>query len=285
MAPEAEEEPLPEVRLMAFYLPQYHPIPENDAAWGKGFTEWTNVTRAQPLFEGHEQPQLPTETGFYDLRLPEVMEQQAALAREHGIHGFCHYFYWFDGRRLLEKPLEAMLRSGRPDMPFCLCWANESWTRRWDGADKEIIVQQTYPPDCFARLATDLLPYLKDPRYLRVDGRPLVIIYRAGQIRDCRSALAEMRRVAAAEGIELCLAACLAFDYHRPAEDGFDLTLEFPPLSIPPVDITDEIRWTAPFHGRAYDYERLVEQHLVRTDYPFPTIRSAMVSWDNTPAR
>ncbi len=274
-----------DVRLVAFYLPQYHPIPENDAAWGKGFTEWANVTRAKPLFEGHQQPQLPTETGFYDLRLPEVMEQQAALAREHGIHAFCYYYYWFDGRRLLEKPLEAMFASGRPDMPFCLCWANESWTRRWDGAEQDIIVRQTYSPDSFERLVLDLLPYLNDPRYLRVDGRPLIVIYRLEQIADPRQAVADMRRAAARHGLELCVAACLTFGYATPHLDDVDFAIEFPPLTLPPKDVTDQVRWTVPFRGRAYDYDALVTRYLCEPERPFPVIRTAMVNWDNTARR
>lgn len=274
-----------EVRLVAFYLPQYHPIPENDAAWGKGFTEWTNVTRAKPMYPGHHQPHLPAELGFYDLRVPEVMEQQAALAREHGIHAFCHYFYWFDGRRLLEAPLEAMLQSGRPDMPFCLCWANESWTRTWDGAEKEIIVQQSYSPDGFERLVLDLLPYLQDPRYLRVGDRPLLLIYRPGQFADRPAALATMRRTAARHGIDLCLAACLGFGYTEAAADGFDLAVEFPPLTVAIPEITPQIPWSEPFKGRAYDYDVLVTRHLCLPEPPFPTIRTAMVNFDNTARR
>ncbi|BBK36535.1 hypothetical protein STAQ_16130 [Allostella sp. ATCC 35155] len=283
--PPAEPPPQPDVRLVAFYLPQYHPIPENDAAWGKGFTEWTNVARAKPLFPGHHQPHLPAELGFYDLRLPEVMEQQAAIAREHGIHAFCHYFYWFDGRRLLERPLEAMLASGRPDMPFCLCWANESWTRRWDGAESEVIVEQSYTPGCFDRLVVDLLPYLEDRRYLRVDDRPLLLIYRPGSIPGIADALAAMRRMASDHGIDLSIAAVLGFGYTDAPRDGFDFAVEFPPLTLTAADITASVPWTEPFQGGAYDYEALLTLHLCQPEPPFPTFRTAMVGFDNTARR
>src|SRR5215472_10557960 len=166
-------------RLIAFYLPQYHPIPENDAWWGRGFTEWTNVSRAQPLFPSHYQPQLPADLGFYDLRLPDVRCTQAELARTHGIHGFCYYHYWFQGKRLLGRPFEEVLASGEPDLPFCLCWANEPWSRRWNGRPDDVLQAQEYS------LADDqahirwLLPALKDRRAIRIDGKPVFIVYQA----------------------------------------------------------------------------------------------------------
>jgi lipopolysaccharide biosynthesis protein len=157
-----------DVRAIAFYLPQFHPIPENDAWWGKGFTEWTSVRRARPNFRGHEQPREPGELGWYDLRDPATRKAQAALARAHGVHGFCYYHYWFNGRRLLEQPLNAVLASGAPDFPFCICWANENWTRRWDGAELKSWAGSTAASD---RAHLDVLPILKDPPQYISAGR------------------------------------------------------------------------------------------------------------------
>lgn len=172
-------------RLIAFYLPQFHPIPENDEWWAKGFTEWTNVARARPLFKGHLQPRVPAELGFYDLRVPETRAAQADLARQHGIEGFCYWHYWFAGKRLLERPFLEVLGSGEPDFPFCLAWANESWTGVWNGQPNKILLEQTYPgEDDYVRHFHALVEAFRDPRYIQVDGKPLFIIYTPESLPD-----------------------------------------------------------------------------------------------------
>ncbi len=169
--------------LIAFYLPQFHPIPENDAWWGAGFTEWTNVTRTRPLFTGHRQPRLPADLGYYDLRLPEAREAQAQLARQYGLAAFCYYYYWFDGQKLLQRPLEEVLAAGEPDFPFLLLWANEPWTRGWNGRARDILMPQEYRRGWVRRLAEDVAPLLRDPRYFRFLGAPVFLIYRVRQFR------------------------------------------------------------------------------------------------------
>src|SRR5205809_7458559 len=169
----------PDVRLIAFYLPQYHPIPENDQWWGPGFTEWTNTAKARPLFRGHYQPHVPADLGFYDLRQPETREAQAEMARAYGIEAFCYYHYWFgNGRRLLQRPFEEVVQLGQPDFPFCLCWANETWTGVWHGLSSHVLIEQTYPgKEDAARHFHTLLPAFLDRRYVTVDGKPLFLVH------------------------------------------------------------------------------------------------------------
>ncbi len=220
------------VRTLAFYLPQFHPIPENDAWWGQGFTEWTNVVKAQPQFRGHYQPHLPSDTGFYDLRLPEARQLQADLAQQYGLHGFCYYHYWFNGKRLLERPFQEVLTSGKPDFPFCLCWANEDWTRAWDGRSGEILLQQHYSEQDDREHIRTLAPAFRDPRYVRIENKPLFLVYRASRIPDPLASTTIWREEAHRLGLgELFLAKVESFSSEQsdPQALGFDAAVEFQP--------------------------------------------------------
>lgn len=171
--------PRAKARVIAFYLPQFHPIRENDEWWEPGFTEWTNVSRARPMFRGHYQPRLPADLGFYDLRVPEVRQAQAEMARAHGVEAFCYWHYWFAGRRLLERPFTEVVHSKQPDFPFCLGWANETWTGVWHGLPNKILAEQSYPGlQDYVDHFYAVLPAFSDPRYLTVDGKPLFYVYR-----------------------------------------------------------------------------------------------------------
>ncbi|MBE2213778.1 MAG: glycoside hydrolase family 99-like domain-containing protein [Opitutaceae bacterium] len=280
-------------RLIAFYLPQFHPIPENDLWWGRGFTEWSNLTRSRPLFPGHVQPRLPADLGFYDLRLSEVREAQAELARRAGISAFCYYHYWFGGRRLLERPLDEVVASGCPDFPFCVCWANESWTRRWDGLEREVLMAQEYAgvePESFIR---DLLPALRDPRYVRVNGKALLLVYRPESIPEARRWTDAWREFARANGVgELLLCRVHSFSQEAPEVLGFDAAVEFPPLGgllerslLAPTEVTALVGSGANFQGMLADYPRFARMAAEAPPPPFRRFRGVAPSWDNTPRR
>jgi hypothetical protein len=281
-----------DTKLIAFYLPQFHPIPENSRWWGTGFTDWKDVARAKPLFPGHFQPRLPADLGFYDLRLAEAREAQVRLARAYGIHGFCYYTYWMkDGRRLLEGPMEAMLRDGSPDFPFCICWANESWTRRRDGGAADVLAEQSHDDANNAAFFEGMIRYFRDPRYIRIDGRPLLLIHRAALLPNAEATLADWRRLAQRHGIPMpYVVAAERFDVGAEAmiARGFDAVYEFPPIMSGADRSAVEVaipRTLPDFHGRLLDYERLAASFERRPVPPHRRFSGVTVGWDDTARR
>ncbi len=191
------------LRALAIYLPQFHPIPENDKWWGKGFTEWRNVVKGKPILKGQYQPHLPADLGFYDLRLPEIREQQAEMARKYGIYGFCYYHYWFNGKLMLEKPLQEVIKTEKPDFPFCICWANENWSRRWDGDDKEILMEQNYSEMDHRKHIEYLCQNIfNDSRYITIDSKPVFIVYAPDLIPDLDESIDIWNEIAMAYGFK-----------------------------------------------------------------------------------
>ncbi len=291
-------------RTIAFYLPQFHPIAENDAWWGRGFTEWRKVSAARPLYVGHQQPHVPADLGFYDLRVPETRHEQAALARASGIDAFCYWHYWFDGKRLLERPFDDVLSSGEPKLPFCLCWANENWTRRWDGHDAEILIGQAYSPEDDRRHLAHLARAFADPRYLRVDGRPLFLVYRAGRLPDPAATCARFREEAHRLGIgELYLCRVESFPEERgdPTKLGFDAAVEFQPdwslltkeLCTGPLRLLDRdgelIGVSRAFDGESvcavYRYDKVAERMANKPPPGYLRHPCVVPRWDNSPRR
>jgi lipopolysaccharide biosynthesis protein len=211
------------MEILAFYLPQYHPIPINDAWWGPGFTEWSNVAKARPLFRGHDQPHLPADLGFYDLRVPEVRARQAELARSHGVTGFIYWHYWFAGQRLLERPLDEVIATREPDFPFCVAWANHSWSDTWMGGPNRVMVEQTYPgPEDDQAHFDDLRIAFEDPRYLQIGGKPILFVFRPDLLPNAKRFVETWQRMAHDFG-GLYLVACGPFIEPEVMVDaGFD---------------------------------------------------------------
>ncbi|KPK54641.1 MAG: hypothetical protein AMS22_05510 [Thiotrichales bacterium SG8_50] len=277
------------VRLIAFFLPQFHPIPENDTWWGKGFTEWTNVTRATPIFRDHQQPHVPGELGYYDLRIPETRDAQSALAREHGVYGFCYYYYWFAGKRLLHRPLDEMLRRGEPRQPFCVCWANESWSRRWDGQENQILIKQSYSSEDDIAFIKSLFPLFSDDRYIRICGRPILLVYRVEDLPNPQRTVERWRRACHKAGLaDPYLIRVLSFgslsDSRPPAEFGFDAAVEFPPHGLA-VPTTPPAETSADFRGVFYDYVATAKAFRAKSTPPYRLFKTVMPSWDNTARR
>jgi lipopolysaccharide biosynthesis protein len=275
------------IKAIAFYLPQFHPIPENDEWWGEGFTEWTNVTKAIPQFVGHYQPHLPGELGFYDLRVVDTLAKQAILARHYGIYGFCFHHYWFTGKRLLEQPLQLLRNSPDIDINYCLCWANENWTRKWDGLDDDILVDQRYSPVDDINFIESIFDYFEDPRYIRIGGCPVLIVYNINRIPDPASTAQRWRERAEEAGFGgLHLIAALSFDVEEVEKYGFDACVEFPPHKVDAVDITDTVEPViTPYSGRIYDYPRSVRSMYEYRPHQGIHYKTVMPSWDNEARR
>jgi lipopolysaccharide biosynthesis protein len=290
-------------KVLAFVLPQFHRIPENDQWWGDGFTEWTNVRKARPLYPRHVQPRVPAEGRYYDLLDPAVHDWQAALARQYGLHGFCYYHYWFSGKQLLEKPVELLLHRGQPDLPFCLAWANEPWTRAWDGGERHVLMPQSYGGESeWRRHFEYLLSAFRDPRYIRVDGKPMFLIYRSANIDECGPMLASWRRLAERAGLPgLHVVSMLTAFAPDSRTELFDAFAEFEPVYTfthrRPYWLRKRERWIKRLtqaswrvFGRAgrppnsYDYASIWRAIAAR-DPPARTYPGAFVDWDNTPRR
>lgn len=270
-------------KLIAFYLTQYHPIPENDVWWGKGFTEWTNVTKAQPLFDGHYQPHLPSDMGFYDLRVRQTRRDQIKLAREYGIEGFCYHYYWFSGKRLLHEPLNDMLADSESDMPFCLCWANENWTRRWDAAEHEVLIAQKYLPDDDMNFIKSLIPFFQDSRYIRIVGKPLLIVYRPQHLPDAKKSARAWREYCRSIGIgEIHICAALTHGNEDYIQFGFDSGVEFPPHNLHCNNMASKILFHQPFRGRVVQYEDVAQTYMARRYNNRNVFKTVFPSWDNT---
>jgi len=295
-------------KVLSFYLPQFHPFPENDLWWGTGFTEWSNVASARPRFLGHYQPHIPTELGFYDLRLAETRHQQAKLAKEHLIHGFCYYHYWFSGKRLMEVPIDQMIRSKEPDFPFCFCWANESWTRAWDGQERELLAKQEYSDADTLNHFEFLRPIFQDSRYIKIDGRPLFAVYRPDSIPNVRQSIKVWRDLAKSSGFPdlfLCgvKSGLVNFTESQILSCGFDAVIDFQPNRdfFPKGGITNSILDAArkclpnslyqilKRKGSAIkkvSYSNFVRGQLQRNHWKNSLVYpSVFPSWDNTARR
>lgn len=280
------------IKAIAFYLPQFHTFKENDLWWGEGFTEWTNVKRAYPLFSGHVQPEVPHESvGYYNLLNTEVMRNQARIATQYGIYGFCFHHYWFSGKRLMEKPVDMFLNDPSINIHFCLNWANENWTRRWDGMEQDVLIAQNYAPEDDIAFMLDLLKYFKDPRYIRIDGRPLFLLYRADLLPDMSATLKRWKKVCVEHGENApYVVMCQSFGNFDPRPYGFDGAVQFPPHFPWDIKGVGNTPKNVPglksdFSGSIFDYNKMAQSCLEGLSDEFFQIPCVAPAWDNTPRR
>ena len=279
-------DPMP-VRLVAFYLPQFHAIPENDEWWGPGFTEWTNVTKALPRFAGHYQPRLPGALGFYDLSDADALRRQAELARQYGIFGFCFHHYWFGGRRVLERPLENLLAHAEIEIPFCINWANENWTRTWDGSERSVLLGQQHSPEDDLAFARSLEPLFDDDRYIRIGGKPLMMLYRPSLLPDAKATVERWREHFASRGQEIFVTMAQAFDDDDPSVYGMDAAVGFPPhrtgARVNPIASS---RLFDPNYGATLRfYDDMMRESIAYRPDGFRLFPGVCPSWDNEARR
>ena len=279
-----------DIKLIAFYLPQFHTFKENDEWHGRGFTEWTNVTKATPIYKGHFQPQLPIDVGFYDLSTTKVMYRQIELAKHYGIYGFCFHYYWFSGKRLMENPIFNYLNDKKLDFPFCLCWANENWSKKWDGGNNEVLIEQTLKEDDWKKFANDIAPFLKDKRYIKVNNKPLIIIYRPALfeynlfldfIKNLRNEFINL----GIGSVYLVMAITFGND-NDPAYYNLDAAVEFPPHNMPNIRLkNDNVNLDPEFNGEIYDMDDYIDNHKYLSNKEFVLYKTVFPNWDNTPRR
>jgi GT2 family glycosyltransferase/glycosyltransferase involved in cell wall biosynthesis len=276
--------PDPLIKAIAFYLPQFHPIPENDANWGKGFTEWSNTSRTLPRFGGHYQPRTPGELGYYDLRNPEIHRRQIELAKANGIAGFCYHHYWFNGKSLLRMPIERHLADPTLDLGFCINWANEPWTAAWDGhSESGVLVEQHHSPEDDLAFIQDIEPFLRDPRYIRVEGKPLLSIYRPTLFPNMPETIERWQNYCIDQGIgELFIVMVQSFEFNDPKPYGFNGAIEFPPHnaareSFEPIEFFPDT--TLP---DVWDYKVMAEYSRNRPSEEFSWFRGVTLGWDNS---
>jgi len=296
------------MKLIAYYLPQFHPTSYNDKWWGKGFTEWTNVAKSKPRFKGHHQPQVPADLGFYDLRLEETRVAQAKLANEYGVYGFCYYHYWFDGEIFLDLPLNEVLKSNKPDFPFCLCWANEKWTRAWEAHEKEVLIRQNYSETDRIKHIHWLCKVFKDERYIKIDNKPMLLIYRVDEVPDLKERITDWRKIAKEYGFDDLYICCVrnydnrpmseilslgidALAEHQPSEESYPkrrpqvlIKLALSKMINKVIEILKLEKSVGLFNeNRIFDYHGF-SQKVIDTEHPdhFKKFPCVFPSWDNS---